>query len=72
MTDRQITERMIYEATIRVAKTQLWNEAVGKLRALYNVQRQVPHKMDFSPSFVEVRNAVEKFIIEFENEGLDE
>ena len=72
MSERPITERMLYEATIRVAKAQLWNEAVGKLRALYTVNGQTPSTMGFSPHWIEVKNAVEKFITEFEDEGLHE
>jgi hypothetical protein len=57
---------------IRLAKAGLWEEAKGKLRALAAVNGQVHEGDGFSPDWEEVRNAVEDFIRQFEEDGLHE
>jgi|LakMenEpi03Aug12_release.lakeMendotaPanAssembly.Ray.scaffolds.fasta_scaffold3264754_2 hypothetical protein len=60
------------EITIRVAKAHIWEEAKGKLRALYAVNGQVPSHEAFSPHWEDVKKAVEQFIKEFEEDGFHE
>lgn len=72
MSDYKTIEYVVVTNGIRVAKAKLWEEAKGKLRALYRVNGSIPSTFNFSPDWQEVKVAVEKFITEMEDEGLHE
>lgn len=59
---------------IRVQKAQLWEEAKGKLRAMVLVEGQVPSVgyQDNIERYREAEKVIEKFIENFEDNGLHE
>lgn len=61
------------EANIRCLKAQLWQEAKGKLRAMYMVEGQCESTDEWRREhWKKLEEAVELFIDGIEHEGLDE
>ena len=73
-----MTRRVQNDAIIGVTKAVLWEEAKGKLRALAAVEGQtvgaMPHEPEYNakPKYQKIREAVESFIMQFEDLGLHE
>lgn len=57
---------------IRLAKAILWEQTKGNLRALGAASGASPSTESRSPNWEEVGRAVEKFIKNFEDHGLQE
>lgn len=57
---------------IGLHKAILWEEAKGKLRAMATVGGQIGSSDTRSPDWKEVEDAIEGFIVNFENNGMHE
>ena len=67
-----MTRRVQNDAIIGVTKAVLWEEAKGKLRALAAVEGQTVGEYNAKPKYQKIREAVESFIMQFEDLGLHE